>query len=82
MLNCQQATLLLERTAGQPQRVGSLLALRVHLRLCVLCSRYQHQTHLIAQTARFSSHQKAVQLREEFKDQLGEEILRRLASGQ
>jgi hypothetical protein len=26
--------------------------MRVHLRLCVLCRRYQHQTYLIARVAR------------------------------
>lgn len=79
MLTCQQATLLMERTAGRPQRMGTLLPLRVHLRLCSLCSRYQHQTFLIAQVARYPAGRGPVQLREEFKKQLTKEIRRRLA---
>lgn len=70
MLNCQQATYLLERTAGQPQRVGSLMPLRVHLRLCSLCSRYQVQSLLIARVARPLADPSPVRLREEFKAQV------------
>ena len=81
MLNCQQATLLIERTTSQPQRVGTLMPLRVHLRLCCLCSRYQQQTLLIAQTARYPSQRGPVRLREEFKQQLRDEIQRRLVAG-
>ncbi|MBD2767615.1 hypothetical protein IC235_06890 [Hymenobacter sp. BT664] len=81
MLNCHQATLLIERTAGQPQRVGTLMPLRVHLRLCYLCSRYQRQSLLIAQAAHYPSHRGPVRLREDFKAQLQAEMQRRLAAG-
>ena len=51
MLNCPQATLLIERPAGRPQLVGALMPMRVHLRLCYLCRRYQEQMLLIARVA-------------------------------
>ena len=69
MLNCQQVTLLIERTAGRPQQVGTLMPMRVHLRLCYLCRRYQEQTLLIARVARYQG-RGPVRLREEFKDKL------------
>lgn len=70
MLNCQQVTLLIERTAGRPQQVGTLLPMRVHLRLCYLCRRYQEQTLLIGRVARYPQGRGPVRLREEFKEQL------------
>ena len=82
MLNCQQATMLLERTAGQPARVGTLLPLRVHLRLCYLCRRYQQQTLLIARLARYPAGRGPVRLREEFKSQMRAQIQARLAPPQ
>lgn len=54
MLNCQQVTLLIERTAGRPQQVGTLMPMRVHLRLCYLCRCYQEQTLLITRVACYS----------------------------
>ena len=81
MLNCQQATLLIERTAGRPQQVGTLVPLRVHVRLCTLCSRYQTQTLLIARTARYPNPHGAVRLRPEFKAQLHDQLQARLAGG-
>lgn len=80
MLNCQQVTLLIERTAGQPQQVGTLMPMRVHLRLCYLCRRYQQQTLLIARVARYPAGRGPVRLREEFKDQLRAELLARGAA--
>ena len=70
MLNCQQVTLLIERTAGRPQQVGTLMPMRVHLRLCYLCRRYQEQTQLIARVARYSQGRGPVRLRENFKEKL------------
>ena len=70
MLNCQQVTLLIERTAGPPQQVGTLMPMRVHLRLCYLCRRYQEQTLLIARVARYAQGRGPVRLREDFKEQL------------
>ena len=81
MLNCQQATMLIERTAGRPQQVGTLMPLRVHLRLCALCSRYQVQTLLIARTARSPASRGPVRLRPEFKEQLNAQLQARLAGG-
>jgi len=78
MLNCRQATLLIERTAGQLPRCGTLLPLRVHLRLCPLCSRYEQQTHLLARLVRYPAGHGPVQLREAFKTQLREQIRQRL----
>ena len=80
MLNCQQATLLIERTACKPQRVGTLMPLRVHLRLCYLCSRYQQHTLLIARVARYPTGRGPVQLREEFKAQMRAQIQARLSA--
>ncbi len=77
MLNCQQVTLLIERTAGRPQLVGTLLPMRVHLRLCYLCRRYQEQTLLIARVARYPAGRGPVRLREEFKQQLRAQLLAR-----
>ena len=51
MLNCQQATRLIERRSDQPLSWGQLLALRVHLRLCFLCRRYNSQSRLINRLA-------------------------------
>jgi hypothetical protein len=81
MLNCQQVTQLIERTAGQPQHCGTLMPMRVHLRLCSLCSRYQEQTYLIAKAARYPAGSGPVRLREDFKEQLREQIRLRLAKG-
>lgn len=54
--------------------MGSLLPLRVHLRLCALCARYQSQTHLIARVARYPADYNAVRLRESFKARLREQL--------
>jgi hypothetical protein len=77
MLNCQQVTFLIERTAGRPQQVGTLMPMRVHLRLCCLCRRYQEQTLLIARVARYPQGRGPVRLREEFKAQLRAQLLAR-----
>ena len=77
MLNCQQVTLLIERTAGRPQQVGTLMPMRVHLRLCCLCRRYQEQTLLIARVARYPQSRGPIRLREEFKQQLRAQLLAR-----
>lgn len=74
MLNCQQVTRLIEVKAEQQLSWGTLLAMRVHLRLCVLCRRYQQQTYLIARVARLPSVQNPVRLREDFKQQLREQM--------
>jgi len=80
MLNCQQVTRLIEIKAEQPLSWGTLLAMRVHLRLCVLCRRYQHQTYLIAHVARNPADRGPVRLREDFKNLLREEIRNRTAA--
>jgi|GEM_PF-3181032 hypothetical protein len=81
MLNCQQVTLLIERTAGRPQQVGTLMPMRVHLRQCSLCRRYQQQTLLIAKVARYAPGRSPVRLREDFKEQLRAQIQQRLPRG-
>ncbi|SHJ62304.1 hypothetical protein SAMN02745146_3562 [Hymenobacter daecheongensis DSM 21074] len=80
MLNCYQVTRLLEIKAEQPLSWGTLLAMRVHLRLCVLCRRYQQQTYLIARAARPAANLNQVQLREEFKAQLRARLQQRAAA--
>ena len=79
MLNCQQVTRLIEIKAEQPLSWGNLLAMRVHLRLCVLCRRYQQQSYLIARVARLPGAQNPVRLREDFKEQLREKLRLRSA---
>lgn len=78
MLNCQQVTRLIERTAGLPQQCGKLMPMRVHLRLCYLCRRYQLQTLLIARVAHYPAGRGPVRLRDEFKAQLRAQIQDRL----
>ncbi|OGX87909.1 hypothetical protein BEN47_10285 [Hymenobacter lapidarius] len=51
-LNCQQATLLLERRADEPLPASTRARLRTHLELCPLCQRYEVQSRLLAQQAR------------------------------
>lgn len=79
MLNCQQVTRLIEIQADQSLTWGTQLAMRVHLRHCVLCRRYQSQTALIKRLARKppADQQSPVRLREDFKEQLRQEMKRR-----
>jgi hypothetical protein len=79
MLSCQQVTRLIEIRADQQLSWGTLLAMRVHLRLCFLCRRYQQQTYLIARVARTSAGTGPVRLRDDFKEQLRQELRRRAA---
>lgn len=74
MLNCQQVTRLIEIKAEQPLSWGTLLAMRVHLRQCLLCRRYQQQSYLIARVARTPAVQSPIRLREDFKEQLREQM--------
>ncbi len=75
MLTCYQATALVERTAGQASRVGTLVALRVHLRRCVLCRRYQQQSRLLTRLARTPVAPEGLRLRPAFKDELRARLL-------
>lgn len=79
MLNCQQVTRLIERQADQPLSWGTQLAMRVHLRLCFLCRRYQSQTALITRVARQPTAGAQIQLRNDFKEKLRLELKRRSA---
>jgi predicted anti-sigma-YlaC factor YlaD len=51
-LNCQQATLLLERRADQALSLPLRAQLWAHLRLCPYCRRYEHQSQLLSQQAK------------------------------
>jgi hypothetical protein len=79
MLNCQQVTRLIEIRADQQLSWGTLLAMRVHLRLCFLCRRYESQTALITRLARKPAVEGPLRLRDDFKNKLQEELRRRAA---
>ncbi|MBC8084354.1 MAG: hypothetical protein H7Z21_14215 [Hymenobacter sp.] len=70
MLNCEQVTRYLEIRAEQPLSRGTEVAMRVHLRRCVLCRRYGQQTRLITRLAPFSAAPATARLSEEFKERL------------
>ncbi len=52
LFNCQQATLLLERSADERLPAPTRVQLWAHLRLCPLCRRYEAQSRLLARQAR------------------------------
>lgn len=53
--NCQQATLLIERSADVTLPASIRARLKAHLELCPLCQRYEGQSRLIARQARFAA---------------------------
>ena len=79
MLNCLQATRLIEIKADQPLSWGTLLALRVHLRLCPLCRRYCQQSSLINRVAAAApASLPATQLSDDFKARLSQRLQEKL----
>jgi predicted anti-sigma-YlaC factor YlaD len=52
LVNCRQATLLIERRADGPLSTATRARLWAHLRLCPYCRRYELQSDLIARQAR------------------------------
>ena len=55
VINCQQATLLIEQQADQDPAREQRVNLWLHLRYCPYCNRYAKQTVLIAEWARASA---------------------------
>ena len=55
LINCQNATLLLEQQAGQDLAREQRVNLWLHLRYCPHCNRYAKQTVLIAEWAKASA---------------------------
>ena len=55
LINCQNATLLLEQQADQDLAREQRVNLWLHLRYCPHCNRYAKQTVLIAEWAKASA---------------------------
>jgi hypothetical protein len=55
LINCQNATILLEQQADQALAREQRVNLWLHLRYCPYCNRYAKQTVLIAELARASA---------------------------
>jgi hypothetical protein len=55
LINCQNATLLLEQQADQDLAREQRVSLWLHMRYCPLCNRYAKQTVLIAEWAKASA---------------------------
>ena len=55
LINCRNATLLLEQQSSQAVPKGQGASLWLHLRLCRYCKRYSRQSIQIAEWARASA---------------------------
>ena len=55
LINCRNATLLLEQHSSQAVPKGQGASLWLHLRYCAYCRRYAKQTLLIAEWAQASA---------------------------
>ncbi len=52
MLSCKEISQLVSQSLDRPLPIGKRLAVRIHLMICKLCSRYQRQLHFLQQAAR------------------------------
>lgn len=52
LLSCKQATRLLSESLDRPLGLTERLELKLHLKICTGCRRYQQQMHLIRQACR------------------------------
>ena len=52
LLNCKQATHLLSEALDRPLSLGERLELKLHLKICTGCRRYQQQMGFIRQACR------------------------------
>lgn len=55
MLSCKDTTQLISQSMDASLPVGKRIAVRIHLLVCIFCSRYKRQLHLIRATLRLLS---------------------------
>ena len=53
MLNCKEASCLVSESQERPLNFGERWALRMHLWLCIGCSRFARQIHLLRKAMSF-----------------------------
>lgn len=52
MLSCKEVSRLVSRSLDHPLPIGNRLAVRMHLMICKLCSRYRRQLLFLRQATR------------------------------
>ena len=76
MLNCKEATLLIEKKQEETIKVGDRMKLAFHLTLCKVCVIYEKQSKLIEailkkKTTTEPNSNNIIQLKKEIKEKIG-----------